>query len=154
MSITLIVLLILCGLLFVILEILVIPGVGVVGILGGAMIIFAIVAAYGLSPLHGHLALAGSLVLSALSIFISIKSNTWKHISLGSSIDSKVNTREENQVIAGDVGVAISRLNPIGKAMIKEEIFEVESREGYIAENQNIEVVSVTTNKITVKSKL
>jgi membrane-bound ClpP family serine protease len=152
MSETLIILLILGGLLFVLLEILVIPGVGVVGILGGAMIIIAIVGAYGISATHGHIALGGSLLLSATLIFLSIKTNTWKHISLSKEIEGRVNTRAENAVKEGDKGVAVSRLNPMGKAIINEELFEVESAEGYISEGQEIKVIKVSSHKIRVRT--
>jgi membrane-bound ClpP family serine protease len=152
MSETLIILLILGGLLFVLLEILVIPGVGVVGIFGGAMIIVAIVGAYGISATHGHVALGGSLLLSVGLIFLSIKANTWKRISLNKEIEGRVNTRDENIVKEGDTGFAVSRLNPMGKAIINEELFEVESAEGYIQEGMEIKVIKVSSHKIRVKS--
>jgi membrane-bound ClpP family serine protease len=151
MTVSLIILLIVCGLLFVILEILVIPGVGVVGILGGAMILFAIISAYGVSVTHGHLALLSSLVLSALSIFLSIKANTWKRISLSNEIEGKVNVREGVDIKVGDSGVTISRLNPMGKAYFNEDMYEVESMDGYIPENSEIVVAQVSSYKIKVK---
>ena len=151
MSVTLIVLLILAGLLFVMLEILIIPGIGVVGVIGGAMIIFAIVSAYAISPTHGHIALIGSLLLSVITILLSLKAKTWQKISLSKEIEGRVNVRE-TLVNEGDKGVTISRLNPIGKALINDQIFEVESTEGYLPENIEIVVVKVSVNKIRVKS--
>jgi membrane-bound ClpP family serine protease len=153
MTLTLIVILIIAGLMFVMLEILVMPGTGIVGILGGAMIVFAIISAYGISSTHGHIALAGSMILSALTIYLSVKSNTWQRISLSNSIEGKVNVHDEKIVKPGDTGLATSRLNPVGKAVINDIIYEVESVEGYIPENREIEVVKVSSHKIRVKSK-
>jgi membrane-bound ClpP family serine protease len=152
MSVTLIILLIIGGLLFVMLEILVIPGIGVVGIMGAAMIIFAIISAYGISPNHGHIALVSSFALSVALIYISIKTKTWQRISLSHEIEGRVNTREV-LVSEGETGVTISRLNPMGKALINENLYEVESKEGYISENKEIVVVKATPSKITVKLK-
>ncbi|MBA3899976.1 MAG: NfeD family protein [Bacteroidetes bacterium] len=153
MSVSLIILLIACGLLFVILEILVIPGVGVVGILGGAMIIFAVISAYSISATHGHIALGGSVVLSVLSIFLSIKAKTWEKISLSNVMEGKANVREGIDINIGDTGFTISRLNPMGKAYFNDNIYEVESIEGYIPEDSEVTVVQATSSKIKVKTK-
>ena len=153
MSLTLIIILILAGLLFVMLEILVMPGVGVVGILGGAMIIFAVISAYGIDPFYGHISLISSVVLSALLIFIAVKTGTWKKMSLNKEIAGRVNIYDESLVKDGDIGITLSRLNPMGKASINDNIYEVESTEGYISENKEIVVVKATTHKIRVKSK-
>ena len=153
MSLTLIIILILAGLLFVMLEILVMPGVGVVGILGGAMIIFAVISAYRIDPSYGHISLISSVVLSALLIFIAVKTGTWKKMSLNKEIAGRVNIYDESLVKDGDIGITLSRLNPIGKASINDNIYEVESTEGYISENKEIVVVKATSHKIRVKSK-
>ncbi|MDQ3190125.1 MAG: NfeD family protein [Bacteroidota bacterium] len=153
MTITVIVLLILAGLILVLLEILVVPGIGVVGILGGIMIIFAIIGGYNRSPVHGHITLAASFLLSIILIYLSIKTKTWKKMSLNNEIDGRVNTRVENSVNEGDIGLTISRLNPMGKALINDNLYEVESKVGYIPENKEIIVLKATPNKIIVKLK-
>ncbi len=152
MSVTLIVLLVFAGLILVMLEILVMPGIAVVGILGAVMIIFAIISAYGISPMHGHVTLTASILLSVLLIFISIKTKTWKKLSLKNEIGGRVNIREQ-LVSIGETGMTVSRLNPMGKALINDNLYEVESEDGYIAENQEIIVTKVTPNKIRVKLK-
>ncbi len=81
MSVTVIVLLVLAGLILVMLEILVMPGIGVVGILGAVMIIFALVGAYNISPVHGHITLTSSFLLSVILIYASVKNRTWKKMS-------------------------------------------------------------------------
>jgi len=150
MSITLIILLIGLGLIFIILEILVIPGVGVVGVFGGMLIMFAVFSAYKINTNYGHVALASSLVLSAAAIYFSLKSNTWKKLSLNNSVEGRANVIDESLIKAGDTGTAISRLAPMGKALINGNYYEVQSSEGYITENAEITVVKVNTNKIMV----
>lgn len=152
MSVTLIILLVFAGLILVLLEILVVPGIGVVGILGGAMIIVAIIGAYNMSPSYGHITLASSIVLSIILIYASIKTKTWKKMSLNEEISGRVNVRESS-VKEGDTGITISRINPMGKALINDNLYEVESKAGFISENQEIIVVKTTPNKIIIKLK-
>ena len=135
------------------LEILVIPGVGFVGAIGGILIIIAIYGAYGIESTYGHLALIGSLILSALTIYLSLKSNTWKKLSLNHSLEGKVNTFDENILKTGETGIAVSRLAPMGKALINDNLYEVQSAEGYITENSEIVIVKVSSDKIIVKLK-
>ncbi|HET6243549.1 MAG: hypothetical protein H0V01_03890 [Bacteroidetes bacterium] len=152
MTLTFIVILIIAGLILVMLEILVLPGIAVVGILGAAMILFAIVSAYSISPTHGHIALASSFLVSLILIYIAIKNKTWKKLSLNKEISGRVNIRE-NLVKEGDFGITVSRLNPMGTAVINDSLYEVESKEGYIDENKEIIIVKTTSNKILVKLK-
>ena len=134
------------------LEILVIAGVGFVGAIGGILIIIGIYGAYGIESTYGHLALVSSLVLSILTIYLSLKSNTWKKLSLNHSLEGKVNTFDEN-LNAGDTGIAVSRLAPMGKALINGHLYEVQSMEGYITENSEIVIVKASSDKIIVKLK-
>ncbi len=149
MSIGLVLAVIIVGLILILLEVLVIPGVGVAGILGGMLVIGGVALAYTISMAFGHAMLAFSALLSGLSFYFSLKAKTWNKVSLKESIDARVN--ELSGVEAGCKGVAISRLAPIGKAEINGNEYEVESTEGYIEEQAAIEVVSVETNKVWVK---
>ncbi len=151
MSIGVIVLLILLGLILVILEILVIPGIGIVGIIGGVLIIIAIYSAYSISMLHGNLSLLGSLILSVLAIYFSLKSSTWKNATLGASIDGKIIQFTENEIQIGVQGITVSRLANFGKAKINNQVFEVESCEGFVDVNVPIFVFKIEGNKIIVK---
>jgi membrane-bound ClpP family serine protease len=101
----------------------------------------------------GALTLASSLVLSLVAIGLALKSNTWKKAMLTSALDGKVNIFEADKVMAGDEGISVSRLNPYGKALIKDDYYEVRSKDNLIPENTPIVVVKVDGNKIIVKQK-
>ncbi len=154
MSWIIIITLIVVGLIFLLLEILVVPGATVVGIVGAAMMAFGVYSAYSA---HGSTAgtytLAGTLVLSISSLAMALKSNTWKRAMLGTEMDGRVNTFEADVVKPGDEGVAISRLNPMGKALINGEYYEVTSKDNLLSQNTEIIVTKVDGNKIIVKSK-
>lgn len=146
--------LILVGIIFLLLEILVVPGTTVVGLIGGGMVIGAVVTAFSTYGVQaGVLTLAGSLVVSVIAIVLALKSNTWNKAMLKTAIDGRVNVVEPDKIVAGDEGISITRLNPMGKAMIKDEFYEVTSKDNLIAENTPIVVVKVDGNKIIVKPK-
>ena len=114
------------GLLFLILEILVIPGVGIAGVIGFILIAVGVwqsYAAYG--AMAGHLVLAGTFVLTVVTLVLSLRGRTWKKLMLSTNIDGKVNTIDLSKIKAGDTGKTVSRLAPMGKAIINGEFFEV-----------------------------
>ncbi len=149
-----IVTLIVVGLIFLLLEILVVPGTTVVGVVGAAMMGFAIFSAYNdHGSAAGTYTLAGTLVLTISALALALKSNTWKKAMLGSEVSGKVNIFEAERVKPGDEGIAITRLNPMGKALINEEYYEVTSKDNLISQNTEIVVTKVDGNKIIVKSK-
>ncbi|MFO7979180.1 MAG: NfeD family protein [Bacteroidales bacterium] len=147
--------LIVIGILFLLLEILVVPGTTIVGLLGVGLLVSGVVMAFiSYGTTTGLVTLAASLLLSVAAIAISLKSNTWKSAMLSTSNLGRVNTMEEGIVVAGDEGVTVSRLNPYGKALIKDEYYEVVSRDALVNENTPIVVIKVEGNKIIVKPKI
>lgn len=152
MTLTAIILLIILGFILVLFEIFLLPGF-IVGIMGIALMIIGIVMAYSYGATVGNYVLLGTVFGTALLTYLAFKNNTWRKVTLHSSIKGKVNTLEEKLINVGDRGVAVSRLAPMGKALIQNNIFEVQSLEGYINENSEIVVVKIESNKILVKRK-
>ena len=155
MSLTVIAALIIVGLVFLILEVLVVPGTTVVGVVGFILMAIGIwqtYVAYG--SLIGHSVLAGTLVLSLGALGLSLRSKTWKRAMLSAEIDSKVNTYDESAIKVGDEGVTVGRLVPMGKALINDQYFEVRSMGDYIDEQTKVVVIKIEFNKIYVKSNI
>lgn len=153
MSLTVIAVLIVVGLLFLLLEILVVPGTTVVGITGFILIAVGIwqsYAVYGAST--GHFVLLISFVLTAIALALALRSKTWKRVMLDTEIDGKANTFPEESVKVGDTGKAISRIVPIGKALINDQYYEVKSDGEFIDQGTDLIVTKVDRNKIYVKS--
>lgn len=151
MTLTATILLILLGLFLVLLEIMVVPGL-IVGIIGAVMMIGGVVSAWinhGSST--GLMVLGGTAVATVLSIILAFRSKTWKRVTLESSIDGRVNTLKEDSIKPGDTGITISRLAPMGKALINDQQLEVQSITGFVNENTPVIVTKVTGNKILVK---
>jgi membrane-bound ClpP family serine protease len=154
MSVLAIALLILLGIILILIELLVVPGISVAGIGGFLLIIGGIVLGYHFhGTTAGNYILLSSVVLMILIIILALKLKTWQRFGLQSTIDSKVGVITEEEIKVGDEGETISRLAPIGKAMFNEKLFEVHSDGEYVDEHKHIVVIRINGNKIFVETK-
>jgi len=147
--------LIIIGLIFLILEILVVPGTTVVGIVGFILMgigLWQTYIVYG-SPI-GHYVLGGSLLLTLGALGLSLRSKTWNRAMLHTEISSKANVYDLTKINVGDSGKTVSRLAPMGKAFINDEYYEVRSSGEFVDQETNITVTKIEFNKIFVKPKL
>lgn len=146
-----IIILILIGLLFIILEVLVVPGV-IVGLLGVTLVMFGIFESfktYGSNA--GYLTIFGTLLFCIVAAILIFRSKTWNKLMLHTASDSKVNVIEEEKVKVGDKGKAVSKLAVGGKALINSDYYEVYSTGDYIDSGSEIEVVKIDSKRIFVK---
>ncbi len=146
--------LIITGIIFLLLEILVVPGATVVGLFGVGLVIAGVVVSfnhYGVET--GVITLVGTLAISLVAIGLALRTNTWKKAMHNTALEGKVNIVETDSVVKGDEGLTITRINPMGKALINGEYFEVSSKDNLIPENTTIVVLKVEGNKIIVKPK-
>ncbi|MCB9001703.1 MAG: NfeD family protein [Bacteroidales bacterium] len=151
---TWIIFLIIIGLLLLIVEFLLIPGITIAGIAGFGFIGFGIFKAYAdHGTMAGHLTLIFTAIASVITIALSLRAKTWRRVTLNNKIDSKAVENYEDKIKVGDTGVSISRLAPMGKANINNEMVEVTAYGQLIDQNTPIVVVRVEENKIIVKPK-
>ncbi len=139
------------GMLFVIAEVLFVPG-GILGIVGGLLIIFAIYLPYYYElGLGAHINLLIVLAVLTIGLIVSVKSKTWSKISLKTDVSSKVRENISDKFSIGDKGVSISRLTPMGQARFGEQMAEVKSYTGFIDPHTDIEIIEIYNDKIIVK---
>jgi membrane-bound ClpP family serine protease len=148
---TIVILLIITGLLLLVLEFFVVPGITIAGIGGFAMIAGGVFIAYGISPSTGHITLASTLFVTLIILFYVLRTKTWNKLMLNSSINSHVNVVEENIIKVGDRGKTITRLNPIGKARINNIDIEAHCPGQLLDPKTEIEVTEVCKTYIIVK---
>lgn len=144
--------LILVGLVLIFAEILLIPGVGVAGILGllsmGGSCFYAF---YEFGNTIGAIITAVNVVLVvALAVWI-LRAKTWKRMALETNIDSKAVSSEASVLAVGDRGRTLTRLAPMGSARFGDYVIEVKALEGMLDPNVDVEVVLIEDNKIYVK---
>jgi len=152
MSVTLIIILIVAGLALMVVEVVVLPGITVAGIGGVILIGSGVYLTFKwFGNTAGTFALIGTGVLFIIFLIYALREKTWDRLSLHSEIDSKVNVVDTNDIKAGDKGMTVSRLAPIGKILIHGKIMEGKSEFGLIDENREIEVVHVNESTIIVQ---
>lgn len=144
--------LILVGLVLIFAEILIIPGVGVAGILGllsmGGSCFYAF---YEFGNTVGAIVTAVNVVLVvALAVWV-LRAKTWKRMSLETKIDSKAVSDKASVVAVGDRGKTLTRLAPMGSARFGDYVIEVKAVEGMLDPEVPVQVVLIEENKIYVK---
>ncbi len=149
---TVIVILILVGLLLMILEIIVIPGSGVVGIVGMASMIAGIWLAYTKQGVEaGHITLGITLAINVIGLGFALRSKTWKRAMLKTVNSGKVNEIKTGEIKIGQMGTTISRCAPMGKAKFNNTYYEVSTLTEFIDQGKEIEIIKISGNKIIVK---
>ena len=151
MTVFAIILLILLGLLLLLIEFAVIPGVTIAGI-GGFLLLGASVyiafTEFGTGA--GFITLTVVLIAAPVMIYYFFKSRSGKKMILQSKIDGKVE-HVDSLIKPGDTGKAIGRLAPTGKVMVNGKIMEALSTGSFIDQNTEIKVLKVRTDKIIVE---
>lgn len=140
------------GIIFLLLELLVIPGttfIGIIGFISLALGVYQTFVIYGTS--WGIFALIGTSIVSIVMLALSLRSKTWKKAMLSTSITSKVN-QDADKFKTGDEGSSISRLTPMGKARFGDEFVEVSTFGDFLDPEMNIRIVEIKNNKIFVES--
>ena len=142
------------GLIFIFIEIFFIPGTGLVGILGGALVIGGVVLAYiQFGSTTGNLILLISSIIFLIMTITGFKRISELKWGLNEHVEGRVNVLEENLVKPGDKGIAFTDLRPNGKAIINDLRLEVYSVGEFVDKDTPVEVTKVTTSKIYVKHK-
>ncbi len=152
MTWTIIAVLIIVGFIFLLLEILVLPGTNVAGVIGFILLVVGVWQAYAVyGGKSGTITLIATVVVSAIILYYSLQAKTWRRVSLKSEINGKVNIVDKNKVKPGDKGKTVSRLAPMGKAYINGVYVEVSSEGEFIDQNTEIEIIKIDHKKIIVK---
>ena len=145
--------LIILGIILLVLEILILPGL-IAGIIGGLFLIAALswtFSAYGTTA--GIYTSVATVALTAISIYIGLKSKVWNRFSLKNNLkESKVNLIDTEIVKEGDEALAVSALRPMGTIMIGDMKVEAQSNGELIPENTKVIILRVLQNKVLVRA--
>lgn len=150
-----IVLLIIFGIVLILLEFFVIPGVTIAGFGGVILIgggIFLSYQVFGNEA--GSYFLGGSLLAVILIIIYALRANTWTRLGLKNAIHDNVKTFNPEEIQVGQSGITMTRLNPMGKVKIGDLTVEARSIDGFIDEQKEVEIVEIEKNKIIIKQKI
>jgi len=142
--------LILVGLVLIFAEILLIPGVGIAGILG--LLSMAGSCFYAFTQMSSAAGIAVTAVNAVLIVALTIwvlRAKTWKRLSLETNIDSKA-VGVEVKVSLRDRGRTQTRLAPMGTVRFGEHAVEAKALEGMIGPDVDVEVVMIDEGRIYV----
>jgi membrane-bound ClpP family serine protease len=152
MSLLAIILLIILGLILLLLEFAVIPGVTIAGVGGFLLLAGSVYIAFAeMGKVAGFITLAVVLILSPLMVYYFFKSRAGKKMILESKIEGKIENSTSDNLAVGDRGITIGRLAPMGKIKINGEVVEAQSAGSYIDEHTEIQIIKIHFNKIIVE---
>lgn len=139
------------GILLLLAEIFLLPGISIAGIGGVLFLSAGIIYAFSISTTYGFLAILVSAIALVIAIYIFMKSKTLDKLSLHTEIDGKIETFKESDIKIGDKGITVSRLAPMGKVKINNNTIEAKALSDFIDENVEIEVIGVNKTNVEVK---
>jgi membrane-bound ClpP family serine protease len=139
MDILIIVSLIIAGLILFIIEVFLLPGISIAGIISAICLLYANYYAFDtMGTLPGCITLAISAIgVIAITVWF-MRSKTVDKLSLKKTIDYKPEPLKGLNLKAGDEGVALTRLALIGNAEFDGNIIEVRSTGDFIEEKSRI----------------
>ena len=152
MDITIICVLLAIGIVFFLIELFLLPGFSIAGIVGGLFIGGAIYYAYAfVGAMAGTITLIGGLIFFALAVWWFMQSKTLDKMSLKTEIDGKIEPLKGLDIQQGDKGRSMSRLAPMGKVKINGAVVEAKTTGDFIDEDEEIVVLDVYNTNVLVE---
>ena len=152
MDILIIVSLIIAGLILFIIEVFLLPGISIAGIISAICLLYANYYTFDtMGTLPGCITLAISAIgVIAITVWF-MRSKTVDKLSLKKTIDYKPEPLKGLNLKAGDEGVALTRLALIGNAEFDGNIIEVRSTGDFIEEKSRIRVNRIRDGIVLVE---
>lgn len=149
--------LIILGFVLILLEVFIIPGINIFGLVGFGTVGVGILFAYrnlgpGPALMIGVIGVGGT----ALLLWLLVRNQAWHRMVHDGRADraSGYNSSEQDmQALRGAIGTALTTLRPSGRAQFDERIVDVVSDGGFIAHGTSIEVLEVHGNRIVVQER-
>ena len=148
-----IILLVFFGLLFLVAELVLLPGVSVgalLALVSDGSAIYRACRDFGATG--GAVTIAVIVVLGLAATVLSLRAKTWQRFSLRQEIRSSSTPVAPSELLkTGDRGMTLSRLAPMGKVEIGGRIYEAKTLDGYVDPRREIEVVGFENFSVIVK---
>ena len=90
MTLTVAILLLLVAIALMLIEIFLVPGVGIPGIAGLILLVASIYIAYQIDTTSGYYTLAASVVISIGLMLLAFRAKTWSRVSVNSEIKARL----------------------------------------------------------------
>ena len=146
--------LLILGFVLILLEIFVIPGFNIFGVVGFLTVCTGVFVAYQVGPLHavgvGALGLAGTVVL----VWLLVRNRAWQRLVLESETTRDQgydSSRPGMEELVGARGAVLTPLRPAGRVQIGQEIVDVVTEGDFVKTGEEVEVLEVAGNRVVVQ---
>lgn len=154
MEIAVVFILLLVGIILLLVEMFLIPGLSIAGIGGVIFLGGAIYYAYAfIGAEAGHLTLVGAAIMMIIAVWIFLRSKALERMSLKTEIDSKNDPLQGVEVKVGDIGITSSRIAPMGKIKVNGHVIEAKTMDDFIDENTEVVVTQIFSTNVLVERK-
>jgi len=152
MNVLIILFLIILGIVLLMIEFTILPGITIAG-LGGLLLfaysIYLAFSSYG--NLIGFLTLAFILIAAPTIVVLLFKGKSGKKMVLKTVLHGIANEINHEKVNIGDIGVTIGRLAPMGKIKVNNEVVEVRSTGTFVNPGEKVRIIQIEKSQITVE---
>ena len=152
MNLLVILFLIFLGIVLLLIELTILPGITIAG-LGGLLLfgysIYLAFSTYG--SLIGFLTLAFVLIVAPTLVVLLFKGKSGKKLVLNTVLKGSANEIDLEKVKIGDIGITIGRLAPMGKIKVNNEVVEVRSTGTFVNPGEKVRIIQIEKSMITVE---
>lgn len=144
--------LMLVGVALLAIEVVILPGVGLVGLLGLAGVGAAIWVAYAMiGPAYAGVSLAGAVVASAAAFWLLPRTKVGRSMVLETATTARVGDPRLAELV-GKEGVALTPLRPAGTVEVDGRPVDVVTDGEYVERGSRVRVVVVRGSRVQVES--
>ncbi|MCC2545862.1 NfeD family protein [Hymenobacter sp. BT175] len=144
--------LLLFGLIFLVAEVVFIPGTTLVGLVGLVLLTAGVWLGYrDLGTPAGHYALGISAVLVAATVYVGLRPKNLARFALTDVNHSRVRDVRNPDVQPGTTGRTLSALRPAGTALFDDDRREVVTRGEFVPAGAVVRVLGIEQNRIVVE---
>lgn len=148
------------GVVLLIIEVFVIPGFGLTGILGFLSIFISLFMAFGTTNIEGAIQTVGIAIISAtilmiiLTVYILPQSFIFRRLSLSKtekSEDGFLSHKTINQDVIGQIAVVYSTLRPSGSIKLGDKRYDAVTVGDFIKKDEEVKVIDINGAQIVVE---
>ena len=152
MNFLIIIFLIILGIVLLLIEVTILPGITVAGVGSFLVLVYSVYLAFtAYGSLIGFLTLAFVLIVSPLLVYYFFKGKAGKSMVLNTVLTGVANEINPEKVKVGDIGVTIGRLAPMGKIKVNDEVVEVRSTGTFVNPGEKVRIIHIEKSLVTVE---
>ncbi len=152
MNFLIIIFLIILGIVLLLIEVTILPGITVAGVGSFLVLVYSVYLAFtDYGSLVGFGTLAFVLIAAPLLVYKLFKSKAGKSMVLNAVLKGHTNEINTEKVKVGDIGVTIGRLAPMGKIKVNDEVVEVRSTGTFVNPGEQVKIIHIEKSLITVE---